>query len=128
MRVPASARLGVDSAEIVDAYDPMMFARAVKTEHEVTMLRRATALNQAAIERTVASWERGMRWREFNHAYHRAVADLLGADDPECVVFGQNMTSLTFAISRALARDWKPGDCPSPIRGQSATRRRVFPV
>jgi len=44
------------------------------------------------------------------HEAHRAVADLLGADDPDCVFFGQNMTSLTFAMSRSLARRWQPGD------------------
>ncbi len=41
---------------------------------------------------------------------HTAMADLLGADDPACVSFGPNMTTLTFALSRALARTWKPGD------------------
>src|SRR4051812_40904802 len=41
---------------------------------------------------------------------HRGVADFLGADDPDCVVFGQNMTSLTFALPRALARTWKSSD------------------
>jgi cysteine desulfurase family protein (TIGR01976 family) len=41
---------------------------------------------------------------------HAAVVDLLGADDPACVAFGPNMTTLTFALSRALARTWKPGD------------------
>jgi cysteine desulfurase family protein (TIGR01976 family) len=41
---------------------------------------------------------------------HQAMADLLGADDPDCVFFGQNMTSLTFAMSRSLARRWQPGD------------------
>ncbi len=39
-----------------------------------------------------------------------AVADLLGADDADCVAFGANMTTLTFALSRALARTWRPGD------------------
>jgi cysteine desulfurase family protein (TIGR01976 family) len=34
-----------------------------------------------------------------------AVADLVGCD-PNEVVFGQNMTSLTYAMSRALARTW----------------------
>jgi len=38
-----------------------------------------------------------------------AVADLFGSD-PNEVVFGQNMTSLTYAMSRALSRTWKPGD------------------
>ncbi|MCE9527348.1 MAG: cysteine desulfurase-like protein [Planctomycetales bacterium] len=41
---------------------------------------------------------------------HRGLADFVGADDPDEIVFGQNMTSLTFAFSRALARTWKPGD------------------
>lgn len=41
---------------------------------------------------------------------HRAVADFLGAPDPECVAFGANMTSLTFAFSRALSRTWQEGD------------------
>lgn len=39
----------------------------------------------------------------------RAVADLLGSEPGE-VVFGPNMTTLTFHLARALARDWAPGD------------------
>ena len=39
-----------------------------------------------------------------------AVADLLGVADPDLVVFGANMTTLTLALSRALARTWTPGD------------------
>ncbi|MCY3900682.1 MAG: cysteine desulfurase-like protein [Caldilineaceae bacterium] len=42
-------------------------------------------------------------------AAHRAVADLLGCDADE-VVFGSNMTSLTFQVSRSLARELGPGD------------------
>ncbi len=41
---------------------------------------------------------------------HAAVADLLGAASPAEVKFGQNMTSLTFALSRAFARALRPGD------------------
>ena len=37
------------------------------------------------------------------------VARLLGAD-AEGIAFGANMTTLTFAITRSLARQWKPGD------------------
>lgn len=44
-----------------------------------------------------------------SHA-HQVFADFLGAADPDEVSFGQNMTSLTFAFSRALARQWKEGD------------------
>ena len=39
-----------------------------------------------------------------------AVADLFGARDDDYVVFGMNMTSLNFALSRALSADWGPGD------------------
>jgi cysteine desulfurase family protein (TIGR01976 family) len=38
-----------------------------------------------------------------------ALADFLGARPPE-IVFGANMTTLTFHVSRALARAWQPGD------------------
>ena len=41
---------------------------------------------------------------------HRRLADFVGSSDPDCIVFGPNMTTLTFALSRALATDWKPGD------------------
>jgi cysteine desulfurase family protein (TIGR01976 family) len=40
---------------------------------------------------------------------HAAMADLLGGAPGE-IAFGPNMTSLTFAVSRALARTWAPGD------------------
>ncbi len=38
-----------------------------------------------------------------------AVADLFNAD-PNEIVFGQNMTSLTYAMSRAIARTWQRGN------------------
>jgi cysteine desulfurase family protein (TIGR01976 family) len=41
---------------------------------------------------------------------HAAVADLVGAASPAEVKFGQNMTSLTFALSRSIARTLRPGD------------------
>jgi cysteine desulfurase family protein (TIGR01976 family) len=40
---------------------------------------------------------------------HAAVADLLGGEPGE-IAFGANMTSLTLAVSRALARGWHEGD------------------
>lgn len=43
-------------------------------------------------------------------AARRAMRDLLNARRPEEIVFGQNMTSLTFSLSRAIARTWQPGD------------------
>lgn len=43
-------------------------------------------------------------------AGRRAMADLLGASDPDEIAFGSNMTTLTLAASRALSRTWQPGD------------------
>lgn len=40
---------------------------------------------------------------------HAAMADLLGAASPDEIVFGPNMTTLTFAVSRALGREIGPG-------------------
>jgi len=39
-----------------------------------------------------------------------ALADFYNAPRQEEIVFGNNMTSLTFTISRAIAREWGPGD------------------
>lgn len=43
-------------------------------------------------------------------AARSAGADLFGTDDPDSVIFGANMTTITFALSRSLARSWQPGD------------------
>jgi cysteine desulfurase family protein (TIGR01976 family) len=41
---------------------------------------------------------------------HEAVADLFGTADAGTIAFGANMTTLTLALSRALAREWRAGD------------------
>jgi Xaa-Pro dipeptidase len=91
----ALAELGLDRGKVAhdavdaEAYDALMYARAVKTPTELELLRRATALNRAAIERTVKSWHKGMRWRELNRAYHAAATDLGGfVRDPGAMVWG----------------------------------------
>jgi cysteine desulfurase family protein (TIGR01976 family) len=40
----------------------------------------------------------------------QAMADFLNATSPGEIVFGPNMTTLTFNISRAIARELRPGD------------------
>jgi cysteine desulfurase family protein (TIGR01976 family) len=41
---------------------------------------------------------------------HQAAADLVGTSDRATIAFGANMTSLTMALSRALAQTWNAGD------------------
>ncbi|HLW66729.1 MAG TPA: cysteine desulfurase-like protein [Gemmataceae bacterium] len=51
--------------------------------------------------------------RENDEALHeaqQAAADFVGGTDEKEIVFGANMTTLTFAFSRSLARTWKSGD------------------
>jgi cysteine desulfurase family protein (TIGR01976 family) len=43
-------------------------------------------------------------------AAHAAMADLVNARSPQEIVFGPNMTSLTFQFSRAIGRQLAPGD------------------
>ena len=43
-------------------------------------------------------------------AAHESLADFVGTDDPDTIIFGPNMTTLTFALSRALAKTWQSGD------------------
>jgi Xaa-Pro aminopeptidase len=87
--VGAGLRLGMDGLTVADAYDALMFARAVKTAPEIALLERATRLNQRAIETVIAHWQSGGTWRELSHAYSVAVAELGGfVHDPGGMVWG----------------------------------------
>jgi cysteine desulfurase family protein (TIGR01976 family) len=55
-------------------------------------------------------WLTSRRTDEVIADAHAAMADLLNAASPDEIVFGQNMTSLTFAISRSLGRELNAGD------------------
>jgi len=44
------------------------------------------------------------------HEARSAVADFLGASSPNEIVFGANMTTLTFHLGRSLAKTIRPGD------------------
>ncbi len=47
---------------------------------------------------------------DISNAARAAMMDFYNARRPDEIVFGQNMTSLNFSLSRALARTWQPGD------------------
>jgi len=82
-------RLGVEGMQLVDGYDPLMFARAVKTHAELLLLERSTRLNEMAIRRTMAVWQKGATWRDLNKAYAAAVTHLGGfVRDPAAMVWG----------------------------------------
>ncbi|NOZ71418.1 MAG: cysteine desulfurase-like protein [Chloroflexi bacterium] len=59
---------------------------------------------------THAAFLTSRRTDETLAAAHEALADFLNAPSAAEIVFGPNMTTLTFALSRALARTWQAGD------------------
>lgn len=63
----------------------------------------------AGVSNTGGAFDRSRAAGAIVTATRSAVGDLFDTS-PDGVVFGQNMTSLTFAVSRALARRWVPGD------------------
>jgi Xaa-Pro dipeptidase len=66
------------AVEPFDAYGALKHVRSVKTEAEVSLLRAAFAINQAAIESTVSNWTQGTTWNELNHMYNTRAVNLGG--------------------------------------------------
>lgn len=85
------ARLGLrmsDSAQdVADGFGLLMSARCVKSPVEIDLLRKSTAVNQAAIEATIGQWTPGMTWFDLNHAYNVAATQNGGfVHDPGALV------------------------------------------
>ncbi len=64
---------------------------------------------QTAVANLGGAFPASVRAGELRDAARLAVADLVGGR-PGGVVLGPNMTSLTYVLSRALAKTWQPGD------------------
>jgi len=80
-------RLADNAGDIADGYGLLMSARSVKTPTEIDLLRAATAVNQAAIEATIAQYTPGMTWFDLNHVYNVAAAQNGGfVHDPGALV------------------------------------------
>ena len=86
---PGLARhLGFPDLRALDGYGALLFVRQEKTNAELALLRQALEINQRAIHKTVAAWDRGMTWRELNYAYYKAAVATGGiVDDPRGNVF-----------------------------------------
>ena len=100
-------RLGLEGMKVADGYDPLMFARAVKTDVELRLLERSTRLNEAAIGRTIGAWDKGATWRDLNQAYAAAVTDLGGfVRDPGGMVWGHPRSAdATLTLATGLEDD-----------------------
>jgi len=80
-----------------------------------------TQVAKSVVDRTVqylthsnancgGAFETSVRTDQILRQAHDAAAAFLNAESGEEIVFGQNMTTLTFAMSRTLGRTLRPGD------------------
>jgi cysteine desulfurase family protein (TIGR01976 family) len=75
------------------------------TQIHGSVIAAMTGLMERGASNTHGPFATSIETTEVVHQARSAVADLFGAS-PHEIVFGQNMTSLTYAMSRALARTW----------------------
>ena len=80
------------------------------TQVTQSVITAMTAYLSCANANTHAAFLTSQRTDATLAAAHEALADFLNAPSPDEIIFGANMTTLTFALSRALARSWQPGD------------------
>src|SRR5205085_1751051 len=59
---------------------------------------------------TGGAFETSRRTDEVIDSARNAMADLLNAPGPENIVFGPNMTTLTFHLARSIGHTIRPGD------------------
>ncbi len=80
-----------------------------------------TQVPRSVIAAVAEAWTRGIgnhggafaasaRSDAYTTAARAAVADLVGAPDPDGVLLGPTMTAMTYRVAAALAATWTPGD------------------
>ncbi len=102
-RFPSLARrIGTQQAIYLDGPAGTQVPQSVVDRIADSMLHHNA--NRSGRFETSREVDQGMRQS------HQTFADFLGAASPESIAFGPNMTSLTLQFSRALSKEWKPGD------------------
>lgn len=91
------------------AGDQIFLDGAAGTQVPNRVINAITAALSGSMSNVGGDFTTSRRTSETIAAARRAGADLVGGA-PEEIVFGPNMTSITFALSRALAEGWSEGD------------------
>lgn len=73
------------------------------------MIDHTTAYLRRSVANVHGAFPTSQRTDAVIEECHAGLAALVGGE-PDEIVLGANMTSLTFALSRSLARQWGPGD------------------
>ncbi len=79
------------------------------TQVPASVITAMSGLLERGVSNLGGGFDASQAAAEVTASARAAVADLVSCRPSE-VVFGQNMTSLTFSMSRALARTWAEGD------------------
>ena len=93
----------------VNGYPPAFFDGPGGTQVPQRVIDAMSGYLATSNANTHGAFATSRRTDQVIAAAHAAMADLLGCDAEE-VIFGPNMTTLTFAFSRALGRELAPGD------------------
>lgn len=95
--------------QLVDGRVPVFLDGPGGTQSPHAVLDAMTGYLQQGSSNSGGAFHTSRTTDAVTQAAREAMADLLNAA-PNEIVFGQNMTSLTFSMSRALSRTWSPGD------------------
>lgn len=95
--------------ELYNGRPAVFFDNPGGTQVHESVIRAMTDYLARSNANTHGVFETSVRSDAIIEASRNAAADLLGAE-PQEIVFGNNMTSLTFALSRSLAAEFGPDD------------------
>lgn len=93
----------------VDGQIPVFVDGPAGTQVHESVVGRVSSAMVASASNVGGAFPASAASGEVVAAARQAAADFLGGS-PDEIVFGPNMTTLTFAFSRAVARTWSPGD------------------
>jgi cysteine desulfurase family protein (TIGR01976 family) len=82
---------------------------AAGTQLPVAVIDAISAAQSAGLGNSGGAFPASVRSDEITAACRAAVAALTGGE-PDGVVLGPNMTTLTYRLAGTLAKDWRPGD------------------
>ena len=93
-----------------DAPSPIFFDGPGGTQAPQQVIAAISNYWQSGNSNLGGAYAHSAKTNAIAQAAREATCDFLNASRPEEIVFGQNMTSLTFALSRALSQTWQAGD------------------
>ena len=82
---------------------------AAGTQTPASVIAAISSAYGGGLSNTGGAFDASVRSGEFQSGARSAVADLVGGE-PDGVLLGPNMTTLTFRLADAIAATWSPGD------------------